>query len=282
MFNSFSEFEPNFFDDAIRLKRDPYKVYITIENEKKNVNSPSIEEGMKMEENINPPSQITIVKACRCKARKPATNPETPQEMVPKPPEENVPDIPKMEVPKYPPAEQEIWKPMDDLHKDLGPQTKHPDIYQPIHGRINIDKHLEFSQPEKDIWALNSEELESGTYAKPSSIPDYHTSVGMLNPSQFIEPAYQKKTAGHDYYQHYQAPQHEGLPTNPFSFITGDLTQQDLREMEIIERIKENHDLNHSGSDYDHKRRIKEAVLDYIKSKYYTLGNKKHIISHSP
>uniref|UniRef100_A0A1B0DF59 ELYS beta-propeller domain-containing protein n=1 Tax=Phlebotomus papatasi TaxID=29031 RepID=A0A1B0DF59_PHLPP len=57
-------------------------------------------------------------------------------------------------------------------------------------------------------------------YAKPSAIPDYHTSVGMLDPSQFIEPTYQRKTAGHDYYQHYQAPQHEGLPTNPFSFIT--------------------------------------------------------------
>ncbi|XP_059621145.1 uncharacterized protein LOC132264835 [Phlebotomus argentipes] len=267
----------NWIDDPTRFKRDPLSIFLSYENDQssKNTDAPKIidmsydNEGKEVIKKLihtgdtnsqGSPKfpQITIInekKSCKCKKSKKKT--------------------PTEEQPKEIPATQ-----YEDPFEKLRPSR----AYTPtLDGRINVDKSEEEIKMGKQLWSMSSEELNNGKYAKASGITDAKSSLissfasNPWDPYPFAQPTYEKHL--HNQPKIRQVPETEAYPH--YSLFTGEFSPQDIKEMAMIHRINSEHDLSPGESEYDQRERIKDAVMDYIRSKYYTKIPKKRVIAES-
>ncbi|XP_055690164.1 uncharacterized protein LOC129793807 [Lutzomyia longipalpis] len=333
-------------DDAVRQKRDPLSIVLTVENDKCGKDDPtylSLPEGKL--ESPKKGSEL-FVKACPCKSkssaskksptsmRKPPKPPAQPPKQPPvvegppvmppvieKPPVHSYipvdpPKLPteheepsKVEPPKEPePPKTVPENPFEYLKKD-------PEYSPELSGRFFAGDSMEYLSSSKKITSMESEELLNGKYAGASSIWDreikqspmatYASMKWDTNP--FAPPPQPAQPTSPHYFVDYVSSQHhKDLPyevqykqpppdvmklidklysTPEHTWTKTDHNFGD-KELEIIHRINTEYDFRHSQSEYERQERTREAVLDYIKSKYYlkspTKQSKKRIfVVHS-
>ncbi|GAB0094840.1 hypothetical protein DMENIID0001_101660 [Sergentomyia squamirostris] len=270
-----------------RLKRNPKQIVVTFENQRcdRPLNPPkfldSEEDGQmiiqkllkmgELEDVGHMPSHITIIKEeCSCKKCTPKINTE------PKRNETSAPPRDSQEKPK-PPTQEPHLPPLtgrfsSQIESEEYLPSNNKNIWSMDSAELasynqgsSLDKHMKQSP----MLTIASKQWESNPFAdypkfqdnKESNIKEIYTSDHVSAFKTGEDPGWRKAMS-------YKSSSTYGYPPVLYSFLTSELGAYDKRELDIIDRINSEYDMNYYGDEYEQQVRVRQAILDFLRSKY--------------